>query len=72
MAGRARISLPRRGRPGVNFAIITDHNTLGGLKAGKEGYYQDTLVLFGVELNSARRPAGEASTTPPRHQQPAS
>ena len=33
----------------LDFIIITDHYTLEGLK--EEGYYQDVLVLVGMEIN---------------------
>ncbi|MCX6149436.1 MAG: PHP domain-containing protein [Ignavibacteriales bacterium] len=36
---------------GLDYTIITDHNTLRGLKEGYEGWYGKTLVLIGCELN---------------------
>lgn len=36
---------------GLDFLIITDHQTLAGLDQGQEGYYDKTLVLIGMEVN---------------------
>lgn len=36
---------------GLDFAILTDHNTLRALKEGYEGWYGKTLLLVGCELN---------------------
>lgn len=38
-------------RNGLDFIIITDHQTLAGLDQGMEGYYDKTLVLIGMEVN---------------------
>ena len=35
----------------LDFAIITDHNTLSALADGKEGWYDSVLLLIGVELS---------------------
>jgi hypothetical protein len=35
----------------LDFVLITDHNTLRGLKEGHEGWYGKTLVLVGCEIN---------------------
>lgn len=39
-------------KAGIDFVGITDHNTLKGYKEGKEGWYDDVLVLIGAELNT--------------------
>jgi hypothetical protein len=36
----------------LDFVIVTDHNTLGGLRDNKEGFYDKTLILVGSELTS--------------------
>lgn len=36
---------------GLDFAILTDHNTLRALKEGYEGWYGKTLLLVGCEIN---------------------
>jgi len=36
---------------GLDFLILTDHNTLRALKEGYEGWYNNTLLLVGCELN---------------------
>ena len=36
---------------GLNYIILTDHNTLRALKEGFEGWYDDTLLLVGCEIN---------------------
>jgi len=36
---------------GLDFAILTDHNTLRALKEGFEGWYGKTLLLVGCEIN---------------------
>ncbi len=38
-------------RAGLDFIIITDHFTLEGLDNGEEGYYDQALVLIGMEIN---------------------
>jgi len=38
-------------KAGLNFIIITDHNNLDGLVNQQEGYYNDVLVLVGMEVN---------------------
>lgn len=38
-------------KAGLKWVIITDHNTLGGLKDGKEGFYDGVCVLIGVEIS---------------------
>ena len=38
-------------RNGLDFLIITDHQTLAGLEQEQEGYYDKTLVLVGMEVN---------------------
>lgn len=37
---------------GIDFLIISDHDTLGALIDNKEGYYNNVLVLTGVEISS--------------------
>ena len=39
------------GQNGLDFLIITDHQTLAGLDQKQEGYYDKTLVLIGMEVN---------------------
>ncbi|MGK9369805.1 PHP domain-containing protein [Melioribacter sp. Ez-97] len=39
------------GEAGLDFIIITDHNTLRALHEGYEGWYDKTLVLVGCEIN---------------------
>ncbi len=36
---------------GLDYIILTDHNTLRALKEGYEGWYGNTLLLVGCELN---------------------
>ncbi len=36
---------------GLDFMILTDHNTLRALKEGYEGWYGNTLLLVGCEIN---------------------
>ncbi len=36
---------------GLDFIILTDHNTLRALNEGYEGWYGDTLLLVGYEIN---------------------
>ncbi len=36
---------------GLDYIILTDHNTLRALKEGFEGWYNNTLVLVGCEIN---------------------
>ena len=36
---------------GLDFLILTDHNTLRALKEGYEGWYNNTLLLVGCEIN---------------------
>jgi hypothetical protein len=36
---------------GLDFLILTDHNTLRALKDGYEGWYNNTLLLVGCEIN---------------------
>lgn len=39
-------------RAGVDFVIVTDHNTLAGLRDKMDGFYDQTLVLIGNELST--------------------
>lgn len=39
-------------RQGLDFLILTDHNTLRGKREEKEGFYGRTLVLVGSEISS--------------------
>ncbi len=39
------------GEIGLDFIILTDHNTLRALEEGFEGWYDDTLLLVGCEIN---------------------
>jgi hypothetical protein len=36
---------------GLDFLVVTDHMTLKSYQEGKEGFYNDTLVLIGYEHN---------------------
>ncbi len=36
---------------GLDFIILTDHNTLRALNEGYEGWYNNTLLLVGCEIN---------------------
>ena len=35
----------------LDFLLLTDHNTLRGLKEGYEKWYGKTLLLVGCEIN---------------------
>ena len=37
------------GEIGLDYIILTDHNTLRALKEGFEGWYGDTLLLVGCK-----------------------
>ncbi len=39
------------GKAGLDFIIVTDHETLKGLDNGEEGYHHKVLVLIGAEIN---------------------
>ncbi len=39
------------GEIGLDYIILTDHNTLRALKEGYEGWYGNTLLLVGCEIN---------------------
>lgn len=39
------------GEIGLDYIIITDHNTLRALNEGFEGWYNNTLLLVGCEIN---------------------
>ncbi|MFA7228114.1 MAG: CehA/McbA family metallohydrolase [Melioribacteraceae bacterium] len=39
------------GESGLDFIILTDHNTLRALKEGFEKWYGETLLLVGCEIN---------------------
>ena len=36
---------------GLDYAVLTDHNTLQPLRDGKEGWYVNTLILISTELS---------------------
>jgi hypothetical protein len=36
---------------GLDYIILTDHNTLRAMKEGYEGWYKNTFILVGCELN---------------------
>ncbi len=40
-------------RQGLDFLIITDHDTLVAKQEGKEGWYGSTLVLVGAEISTS-------------------
>src|ERR1035437_4152126 len=39
------------GEAGLDYILLTDHNTLRALKEGYEGWYDNTLLLVGCEIN---------------------
>ena len=39
------------GEASLDYIILTDHNTLRALKEGYEGWYNNTLLLVGCEIN---------------------
>ena len=39
------------GEAGLDYILLTDHNTLRALKEGYEGWYDNTLLLIGCEIN---------------------
>ena len=39
------------GEAGLDYILLTDHNTLRALKEGYEGWYDKTLLLVGCEIN---------------------
>ncbi len=39
------------GEVGLDYILLTDHNTLRALKEGYEGWYNNTLLLVGCEIN---------------------
>ncbi len=39
------------GEAGLDYIILTDHNTLRALKEGYEGWYNKTMLLVGCEIN---------------------
>ena len=39
------------GEVGLDFIMISDHMTLEALQQGLEGFYGDTAVLIGYEIN---------------------
>ncbi|MFO7445419.1 MAG: histidinol-phosphatase [Ignavibacteriaceae bacterium] len=39
------------GESGLDYIILTDHNTLRALKEGYEGWYGNTVLLVGCEIN---------------------
>lgn len=39
-------------KAGADFAVVTDHNTLRGLREKMEGFYGSTLILIGSELST--------------------
>lgn len=50
-SGEARDIAALAGEAGLDFLILTDHNTLRALKEGYEGWYGKTLFLVGCEMN---------------------
>lgn len=38
-------------KAGLDFVVITDHDSLAGLEAGLEGRYGNTAVIFGYEIS---------------------
>lgn len=39
---------------GLDYILLTDHNTLRALKEGLEGWYGNTLLLVGCEINDRK------------------
>ena len=39
------------GEAGLDYILLTDHNTLRALQEGYEGWYNNTLLLVGCEIN---------------------
>lgn len=39
-------------KAGADFAVVTDHNTLKGLREKMDGFYGPTLILIGSELST--------------------
>lgn len=39
---------------GLDYIILTDHNTLRALKEGLEGWYGNTLLMVGCEINDRK------------------
>jgi hypothetical protein len=45
--------IPIASRAGLDYILISDHMTLEGLNRGKEGFYDDLLVLIGYEIHDS-------------------
>jgi len=45
--------LPIASRAGLDYILVSDHMTLKGLEAGKEGFHGDLLVLIGYEIHDS-------------------
>jgi predicted metal-dependent phosphoesterase TrpH len=39
---------------GLDYIVLTDHNTMRARKEGKEGWHDKTFLLVGAELNDKR------------------
>lgn len=50
-SGEVRNIAESAAETGLDFIILTDHNTLRALKEGFEGWYGKTLLLVGCEIN---------------------
>lgn len=50
-SGDAREIAAIANESGLDFILLTDHNTLRALKEGCEGFYGKTLLLVGCEIN---------------------
>jgi hypothetical protein len=50
-SGEVKDIVKYAGEVGLEFIILTDHNTLRALKEGYEGWYDKTLLLVGYEIN---------------------
>ena len=48
--GRTKKIVRAAKKVGLDYIIITDHNTLQAMENGEEGWYDDLLVLVGAEL----------------------
>ncbi len=60
-------------RAGLDFIVITDHNTLEGLNRGLEGRHEGVLVLFGTEINLRKNhylALGVRATVPQNEEDP--
>jgi hypothetical protein len=50
-SGEVKDILQYANESGLDYIILTDHNTLRALHEGMEGWYNNTLLLVGCEIN---------------------